>query len=382
MQLIAVARSSRAAGAGLAAIGIFWGGFAACLPEYKARAGVDDAGLGALLLLAAVGGMTAMALAPRVQARLGGAVLPVLAAGVVLAAIGPLLIASPASLGAVLLVMGLAMAALDIAANVRISVDEAATGLPLMNFNHALFSFGFAGAAALTGLARRAGAGPELIAPALAGVLAVFALLMIERSRRPVPPAPAHDSAPASPWRAILPAALILFAAFVAENATETWSALHIERTLGGPAGEGAFGPAMLGLTMGIGRLSGQMLASRLGEARLVAFSAALGMAGALVVALAPVQWVAVLGAALIGLGCAVVVPSAYSLLGRAGRADQRAFAISRAWLLGFTGFFIGPVAMGLIAQGAGLRWSFAAIVLVLSLILPGLARLCGRTEQ
>ncbi|MCB1400723.1 MAG: MFS transporter, partial [Rhodobacteraceae bacterium] len=236
----------------------------------------------------------------------------------------------------------------------------------LMNFNHALFSFGFAGAAALTGLARRAGAGPELIAPALAGVLAVFALLMIERSRRPVPPAPAHDSAPASPWRAILPAALILFAAFVAENATETWSALHIERTLGGPAGEGAFGPAMLGLTMGIGRLSGQMLASRLGEARLVAFSAALGMAGALVVALAPVQWVAVLGVALIGLGCAVVVPSANSLLGRAVRADQRAFAISRAWLLGFTGFFIGPVAMGLIAQGAGLRWSFAAIVLVL----------------
>lgn len=382
MQLIAVARSSRAAGAGLAAIGIFWGGFAACLPEYKVRAGVDDAGLGALLLLAAVGGMTAMALAPRVQARLGGAVLPVLAAGVVLAALGPLLIASPASLGAVLLVMGLAMAALDIAANVRISVDEAATGLPLMNFNHALFSFGFAGAAALTGLARRAGAGPELIAPALAGLLAVFALLMIEPSRRPVPPAPAHDSAPASPWRAILPAALILFAAFVAENATETWSALHIERTLGGPAGEGAFGPAMLGLTMGIGRLSGQMLASRLGEARLVAFSAALGMAGALVVALAPVQWVAVLGVALIGLGCAVVVPSANSLLGRAVRADQRAFAISRAWLLGFTGFFIGPVAMGLIAQGAGLRWSFAAIVLVLSLILPGLARLCGRTEQ
>jgi MFS family permease len=85
---------------------------------------------------------------------------------------------------------------------------------------------------------------------------------------------------------------------------------------------------------------------------------------------------------ALIGLGCAVVVPSANSLLGRAVRADQRAFAISRAWLLGFTGFFIGPVAMGLIAQGAGLRWSFVAIVLVLSLILPGLARLCGRTEQ
>jgi hypothetical protein len=31
---------------------------------------------------------------------------------------------------------------------------------------------------------------------------------------------------------------------------------------------------------------------------------------------------------------------------------------------------------MGLIAEGAGLRWSFAAIALVLALILLGLARL------
>ena len=376
MQLIAVAKSSRAAGASLAAIGIFWGGFAASLPDYKARAGVSDAELGALLLLAAVGGMTAMALAPRVQARLGGSVLPVGAMLVAIAALAPLMIVSPVTFGGALLVMGLAMASLDIAANVRISVDESMTGLPLMNFNHALFSFGFAGSAILVGGARRAGAGPEMIAPMLSAVLAVGALMTIERRATARPPEPLDDRVAASPWRAVLPAALILFAAFVAENATETWSALHIERTLGGPAGEGAFGPAMLGLTMGFGRLSGQMLATRLGEARLVAWSAGLGMIGALVVAAAPVQWVAVLGVALIGLGCAVVVPSANSLLGRAVRSDQRAFAISRAWMLGFTGFFIGPVAMGLIAQGAGLRWSFAAIALVLALILLGLARL------
>lgn len=376
MQLIAVARTSRAAGAGLAAIGVFWGGFAASLPDYKMRAEVSDAELGALLLLSAVGGMTAMALAPRVQTLLGAAVLPAGAVMLAIAALAPLIIVSPLTLGVALLAMGLAMASLDIAANVRISVDEAATGLPLMNFNHALFSFGFAASATLVGIARRAEAKPEVIAPTLCAALAIFALLMIER-RVTAPPAGApDDTAPASPWSAILPAALILFAAFVAENATETWSALHIERTLGGPAGEGAFGPAMLGLTMGFGRLFGQILAARIGEARLVAWSAVLGMIGAIVVALAPVQWVAVLGVALIGLGCAVVVPSANSLLGRAVRPDQRAFAISRAWMLGFTGFFIGPVAMGLIAEGLGLRWSFAAIALVMILILLGLLRL------
>jgi MFS family permease len=135
----------------------------------------------------------------------------------------------------------------------------------------------------------------------------------------------------------------------------------------------------MLGLTMGLGRLSGQFLATRLGAARLIAGSALLGVIGALVVALAPMPGVAVLGVALIGLGVAVVVPSANSLLGQAVAPDQRAYAISRSWMIGFTGFFLGPVGMGLIAETLGLRWSFVAVALALALILPGLARLAPR---
>jgi hypothetical protein len=39
------------------------------------------------------------------------------------------------------------------------------------------------------------------------------------------------------------------------EAAVETWSALHIERSLQGPCGRrGDGGPAMLGLTMALGR--------------------------------------------------------------------------------------------------------------------------------
>ncbi|WP_372839455.1 MFS transporter [Phaeovulum sp.] len=372
-------RASRATGAGLAAVGVFWGGFAAYLPDYKLAAAVSDAEMGLVLILSAVGGMTAMAVSPRLMALLGRAMLPVGGVLVALGAFLPLLASGTLSLGLVLLAMGAAMSTLDIASNVRISEREAQEGLHLMNLNHALFSFAFGAAAFGCGLARKAGFGPETVAPVLCILLLVLATVMHERTLATAPSADGRGEPAASPWGAILPAAAILFAAFVSENATESWSALYIERTLGGPRGEGSFGPAMLGLTMGLGRLSGQFLAARLGEARLVAGSAGLGVFGALVVALAPGPTVAVVGVALIGLGVAVVVPSANSLLGRAVATEQRAYAISRSWMLGFTGFFLGPVGMGLIAEHFGLRWSFVAVALMMALILPGLARLKRR---
>jgi MFS family permease len=374
-----VLAASRATGAGLAAVGVFWGGFAAYLPDYKAAAGATDAQMGVALVLSAAGGMAAMAVSPRLMHRLGRAMLPVAGALVAAAVLLPLAAGDLISLGLVLLAMGAAMSTLDIAANVRISEREAREGLHLMNLNHALFSFAFGASAFGCGLARKAGLGPEWVTPVLSAVLLALAVLMRDDRAGASPAAGAGGSAAASPWRAILPAAAILFAAFVSENATESWSALHIERTLGGPRGEGAFGPAMLGLTMGLGRLSGQFLATRLGAARLIAGSALLGVIGALVVALAPMPGVAVLGVALIGLGVAVVVPSANSLLGQAVAPDQRAYAISRSWMIGFTGFFLGPVGMGLIAETLGLRWSFVAVALALALILPGLARLAPR---
>lgn len=383
MALRRVAVVSRATGLSLGALGMFWGGFAAWLPEYKARTGVDDGLFGTLLLGSAVGGMAAMALAPRVGRALGARVLPITAALMALAALAPLAIQSGATLALALVAMGAAMSSLDIAANVRISELEHETGLPLMNWNHALFSAGFALSALAMGAVRRAGVAPEVAAPVLAAVLALAAVAVIERAHPTPSPEEASAKAGArTPWAAVLPAAAILFAAFVSENATETWSALHIERSLGGRPGEGALGPAMLGLTMAAGRFGGQMLAARLGEARLVALSAALGLVGALVVAAAGVQWIAVLGVGLIGAGVAVVVPSANSLLGARVQPAERALAISRAWMIGFTGFFIGPVAMGAVAQGFGLRFAFVAIALVMATILPGLARLVRRMPQ
>ncbi|KFE36620.1 MFS transporter [Thioclava atlantica] len=382
MAFLQAIRASRATGTGLGVLGMFWGGFAALMPDWQARSGVSDGTLGLLLLLSAVGGMGAMGIGPRLQGYLGHRSIPVFAVQLGLVGLVGWTIGSPLVLGLVLLWCGWSLASLDIAVNVEISHREAATGLSLMNWNHALFSFGLAAAAALAGLARHSGASPGEIMAATGIVVVCAAWAMREPSSAVVEDLDHETRKATLPWAAVIPAGVILFCSFVAENATESWSALHLQRSFDAPPGSGAAGPMMMGLMMGVGRVFGQILAQRLGEMRLVAISVLIGAGGALLTAFAPVQVLAVAGVAMIGLGAAVIVPSANSLLGARTSSRSRAMALSRAWLIGFTGYFIGPVVMGAIAEGAGLRAAFGAIALILLVILPGLARLARVPQE
>jgi MFS family permease len=315
--------------------------------------------------------IAAMALAPRIMARLGPRGLWVAGLCLALAFACPLLPRGVAGFGIAMALVGASVSLLDIGANMDLSKLEARHDRHLMNFSHAMFSFAFAASALVASLMRSAGQ-PASVSFALLCAVTLILVLAMRQDRDWAPEAAAPEgSGRGRPWGPIGMTAAILFVSFVSENTAETWSALHVERTLGGAVGHGGFGPVALGLTMGLGRLAGQLAARRLGEAGLVLWSAILGVAGGIVIALAPVPLVAILGVGLLGLGVAVIVPSANSILGRLVRPDQRGHAISRAWMIGFTGFFIGPSAMGLISQAAGLRMVFLAVAALLATIVP-----------
>lgn len=364
--------------AALAAVGLFWGGFSALVPDIKNSIGASDAGLGLAMIASAIGGMGSMYLSPYVATLFGRNVLPVF--GVVLAAafFYPLFAWDVASMGVAFFGIGISVAMLDISANIRLGILEARHKLHLMNVSHAMFSFAYGGAALVTGLARKAGFETGQILPALA-VLCLVLTGIMWRHRGAVTEAVDSeveaDGTP-MPWLAVGLTSVILFASFIGENSTEAWSALHIERTLGGAAGEGGYGPFMLGMAMGFGRLTGQFFSERLGEVRVILGSAVLGVIGAMLIATAQTQGMVVFGVGVLGLGMAVVVPSANSVLGK--RVPERliGLAISRAWLFGFLGFFIGPTMMGVVSEFVGLRWAFACAGAVIALIIPSVWRL------
>jgi MFS family permease len=170
----------------------------------------------------------------------------------------------------------------------------------------------------------------------------------------------------------------IVLIAFMTENAAENWSALHIEKTLGGTPAEGAMGPAALALTMGFARLAGQGIASRANPFWLLCGGAVISACGALVAAMATSPSMAYAGFIVMGVGSSVIAPTAFSLVGQLAEPQARARAVARATLLGYFGYFFGPPTLGFLAGAFGLRMAFvfAAVMLLTVLVLaPIMAR-------
>ena len=352
-----------------AAMGVLWGAYAALIPDTKAMLGAGDAAFGSLILATPIAATTTMLIAPRLARSLGQHVLPMACLALALAFVLPGWLAQPALFALAMVFVGSANGFLDVTMNARVSAIEADTGLHLMNLNHAAYSFAYAAAAILTGTARDAGWHPGAVMSVAACIVALGVGLAIEggqgvngfaRSRRVVG------------RLGMLPVwgGLIAMIAFMAENASENWSALHIERTLGGSKHEGSFGPAVLALTMGVGRVFGQMVIANVDEGRMMRWGAVIAAIGTAVVGLAPTPAVAYAGLIVAGLGGSVLAPNVFAVVGRLSPPDLRAHMIARATALGYMGYFFGPPALGFLSEGLGLAYALVAMAGVILLIL------------
>lgn len=369
--------ASRGPMAAFVAMGVVWGVFMASMPDLKAGLGVSDGQLGRLLLAGSVMAITMMLLAPRLGGWLGRAAVPLGTAMMGLGVVLPAQAATPVFFVGALMVMGGATGALDVWMNARLSTIEAARGMALMNLNHAVYSFAYAGAAGLTGLARAAGFTPVAILGAAGLVVLVLAALSHERDGWIDGFVRGAAARPGGRLGMVpLLAGFVILVAFLTENAAEAWSALYIERDLGGGTGAGSAGPALLGLTMGLGRLAGQVVASRVADQVLLRGGLALAAVGSVVVIAANGVAMAYAGFMVLGLGVSVVVPTALSVAGRLAPPGLRSHAIARATVLGYLGFFLGPPVLGLTAELAGLRLAYGLVALALVLGLFLRARL------
>jgi len=370
---------SRGPAAAFAAVGLFWGTFAALVPVLKPQAGLSDGGFGLAMLVASGGAVMAMWLAPLAERKLGPQVLSILAGMLAVAVLLPGRTNSGIMFAIAMLGVTAVTGTLDVAMNAKVSTLEAQAKRSLMNLNHAVFSIAYAICALLTGFARELGFTPTQI---LTCVAVVTALLILPIAAAPVAE-PDHTVDEAKtvplPWALLLPGGLIILIAFMSEQASEGWSALHLERNFAAGAAQGALGPAILGLTMAAGRLTGQVVANRVSERIVITWASVAAGLGAMIAAVAPTLGVAYLGFAILGLGVSVVAPMAYAWIGRMVPNRHRSHAISRISVVGYTGFFIGPPMMGFLSEGFGLWASFLSIggiLLIVPLVLvPILSR-------
>ena len=349
-------------------LGCAWGAFAALVPDLQKAIGVGDGELAGVMLISAIGAIAAMRFAPWLDSKLGRHGIVVLTVVLLLVFQLPGQMSTWAGLTIALFLCAAATGSLDVVMNAHLSQIEAREGRPLMSFHHAMFSFGYAIAAFSTGLIREAGGG-AVVSFALVGLLGLLLLPSMVLPKTVVAQDQEKNASMSGNNRFLIIIGLIIAIAFMCEQASEGWSALHLERSLNAGAALGAMGPAILGLTMGIGRLGGQAIAQYLSEERVIQIAAIFAALGSAVAAAAINFPLTYLGFAALGLGISVIAPLGLALVGRISPADQRVKAISNVALIGYTGFFIGPPIMGGLAEIASLATSFAALALLLAIV-------------
>jgi MFS family permease len=378
MSPLATLAYSRPALAAFTAMGVLWGTFAAVLPDLKEALGVDEAQLGLLIFFTPIAAISAMLMAPAFGAALGRAALPL---AVFLMAVAFALPGQTTTLWVFPLAMACAGAATgltDVLMNARVAAMETQRHIHLMNLAHAVYSFGYAGGAILTGVMRGAGWGPGWVMGTMAGVGILCALMTLEADGRIEGLRKPKDGTALPLGLVPIIGGGIVMIAFMTENAAENWSALHIEQTLGGSPKEGALGPAALALTMGFARLGGQWLAGRVNPFTLLKAGAVVAAIGSLIASQAGAPAEAYAGFIVMGIGASVLAPTAFSLVGQRSAPEARARAVARATQLGYLGYFLGPPLLGLIAGAFGLRFAFvfaAGVLCALFVLVPLLAR-------
>lgn len=363
--------------AGFGAFGLFWGAWGAILPAVKAEAGVSDAQLGGALLMVGLGALFSMRFTGYLIDRYGGVVLPV--AVLLFAACGvlPALAGSAVALGGALFLLGVTSGATDVAINATGSSAEAATGKPLMNLAHGLFSIAVVVASLSTAGLRAAGAGAL---PVLGGVfvaialVAALALLPGATRIKPV----LKEKAPRRLEPALLVFGGLCALAYVVENAWQSWSAVHLDTTLGATPALASSAPAVFAAAAATGRISGNALLRRLKPAQLLVAGGTIAALGSALAAVAGNPWLALVGIAIAGLGTSVCAPTIISMAGAWAGPERRAGAISTVTTIAYLGFLLGPAAVGAVSSAWSLPTALGGVA-VLAVVVAVLGPVAGR---
>jgi MFS family permease len=382
-------RVRAAATAFFAVDGFIFASWAVRIPAVKEATHASPAALGLALLGASGGAVATMAISGALCRRFGSNRM-IVAGGVLLsgALLLPPLARSALWLGLALVVFGIGYGCMNVSMN-SLAVDlVAALRRPVMPSFHAAWSFGGLAGASLGGLlAPHLAPLPHLALVALLG-LAVTAVCGSTLLAHPIPPAAVQQAGsetqpggsgarPAGRghvWRVVLLFGLIALCSAYGEGAIGDWGALHLRQDLGASAGLAAAGYAAFALAEACGRLAGSWLLAHLGQTRVLVFGGLTACAGMLAAALAPTFAVALAGFALTGLGVANMFPAAMTRAGLLAGPNGVALAST----LGYTGFLLGPPAIGFLASSVSLGTGLTTVS-ALALVAALLSWLAGR---
>ncbi|WUL02565.1 MFS transporter [Streptomyces sp. NBC_00356] len=161
-------------------------------------------------------------------------------------------------------------------------------------------------------------------------------------------------------FKVLLPLCLVMSFAYIGDSTVSNWSAKYLQDVLGSSEQMSTVPYNVYMVMTLVGRSVGDVGVRRFGAVAVVRFGAVVAAAGFGVVALAPGEWVGILGFTLLGLGLCVIVPQTFAAAGRLFPKASDA-AVARLNIFNYVGFLVGSPLVGAIGDA----WSYRGAMLV-----------------
>lgn len=373
-------RGRRALAAMFLANGFIMGAWAPQIPLLLPRHNIGEATMGLLILGFGLGSVVAMAFAGRMIRRFGS-VGVLTAFAVALIPVMPLIVLAPVVpvLALVLAVFGAAAGTMDVAMNANAVEIERDMKRAIMSSSHGFWSLGgFLGGSLGGVLIGQFGALGQaaVVSVVLLGLIAVAAPRLWRKSM----PAQTHETqkTPLFPREArVWLLGLTALLCMTPEGAIMDWSALYLTRELGLAESGSGMGFALFAGMMAVMRFAGDAIRNRFGAMRTLRVSALLASAMLVLASVAPSPGYALLAFAIAGLGLANTVPILFSAAGNLPGMSPGA-GLATVTMIGYAGILVAPSTIGIIAEHAGFRMTWAGLAVCLLIVASQAFRVRG----
>ncbi len=344
-----------------ASLNILFGTWAIYIPTVKDDLGIDKATLGIALFFLSFGVFTVFPVASRIINRLG--VGRATWIGIILlcfTAIFPLMATSFTTLAIALFFFGSANGFLDISMNTLVTEIEKEDKQNFMSASHGFFSLG--GVIAGLGSFLILAFGNRMLHMLLAIAL-VFGINFIFHKRYKHIVAAPIEKEPFSlrNFKPLLLLGVVSFVIMGSEGAIVDWSGLFLKEVSMAP--EVIWGAGFLGfqIMMTLGRFLGDAISARIGSVKIVALGSSIAILGYVLVLMSN-TYLAIAGFALTGLGFSVIIPELFRIGGNV-KGVESSQGVAFIAGTGYSGFLMGPVILGFLAEQFSLSTSFMVLL-------------------
>ncbi|WP_424983042.1 MFS transporter [Maritalea sp. S77] len=341
------------------------------IPEVQEKLALSPAELAIALIGAPIGTLSSLLVAGRIGDWLGAQkTMLIFYPLFFLAMTLPFLANSQLTLMLSLAVMGSTLSILELGMNVSADLYEKQRKKLVMSRAHGLWSLGLMTGTIVGSASAAVRFDPFLMEVAIFAVLILPSLYAVKQVNldQPAPAATANTGKTrfTMPHILLLGICLFTFGTTLTEGAVADWAAIFMRDIHGASHGFAGLSLTFFTMSVALTRLTGDKLREHFSTTDLARTLAIIGVMGLGVIYIAPNAIIAMLGFAMLGSGVALGFPLAVTAAANApGKSSASNVAVLS--FLALTGFLVGPISIGFVAEVTNIKIGLMVITPMLA---------------